>query len=100
MFYITVDQPVNGLDLDYLNYLDFLQTHLHEKDLYQKRCGALCSIELPYGNYKLRKEVVHGSVFSRIYLVGLKDPPNHPVSKAREFCMNVKKIESDSFVNK
>ena len=39
-------------------------------------------------------------VFSLIYLVGLKDPPNHPVSKARAFCMNVKKIESDSFVNK
>ena len=50
MFYITVDQPVNGLDLDYLNHLDFLQTHLHEKDLYQKQRGALCSIELPYGN--------------------------------------------------
>ena len=32
-------------------YLDFLQTYLHEKDLYHKQNNTFCSIKLPYGDH-------------------------------------------------
>ena len=54
----------------------------------------------------LKTDQTNETAFFFIHLVGLKDPPNHPVSNARAFRLNVNnmavlvKIESDPFVNK
>ena len=43
----------------------------------------------PY--WALQTNQTHETTFFFIHLVGLEDPPNHPVNKARVFCVNVKK---------
>ena len=45
--------------------------------------------------WALKTNQIHETGFFFIHLVGLEDPPNHPVCKARVFCVNINKHGSN-----